>query len=437
MDNAKRLINEYKGEGRLGVAVSGGVDSMTLLHLVLSIVPSDNVVVLNMEHGIRGEASVSDSEFVRAEAEKKGVAFIGRSVSIPERVALSGKSEETEARLARKEFFEDMLSSGTVDYVLLAHNEGDNTESVLMHLFRGSGINGLIGMREVNGKYLRPLLSVSRQKIEDYARQNGIDFVVDATNSEDKYNRNFLRNEVLPLIRSRYDIDGAIKTLSSNALLDDEYIRSTINFEQYIKVEKDSVSLDESALLLSEALSSRLIFECAKRVGRAFDITAKHINAIRSLIKTENGKRVEIGGTLTVAKEYGKIVFYFDSVEEKEDEEVEFTLGFTPFADGVIEVIPTDARPKKDKLVIDGDKVPEGSVIRYRRRGDEFRAFGGGNKKLKEYLIDKKIPLRTRDKLPLLCYNEKVLAIFGVEIADEVKITQKTVNAFELKYTED
>ena len=87
MDNAKRLINEYKGEGRLGVAVSGGVDSMTLLHLVLSIVPSDKVVVLNMEHGIRGEASVSDSEFVRAEVTQKKCASTAVRLPFPARRA--------------------------------------------------------------------------------------------------------------------------------------------------------------------------------------------------------------------------------------------------------------------------------------------------------------------------------------------------------------
>ncbi len=436
MDRAKRLIEKYKGAGKLGVAVSGGVDSMTLLHLVLSCVQPENVVVLNVEHGIRGEASVSDSDFVHEYAKSRGVAFIQRSVSVPKQCEASGRSEETEARLARHEFFADMLDRAVVDFVLLAHNEGDNTESVLMHVLRGAGCKGLLGMKEEDGKYLRPLLGVSRSKIEAYAAENGIPFVVDASNANSKYNRNFLRNEILPLIRKRYDVDGAVKKLSENATADEEYICSSICFDDYVKSENDCVTLDLKAFQLAPALNSRLIFECARRLGRFCDVTAKHVDAVRSLSMAENGKRVDLGNLLTAAREYDCITFYACD-DESEADEVEFSIGFTSFGNGAIEIYPCDAVSQKDKLIIDSDKVPYGSVIRCRRNGDVFKPFGGGTKKLKEYLIDKKIPLRKRDKMPLLCYNEKVLAIFGVEISDEVKITEKTVNAVELKFTED
>ncbi len=435
MERAKELILKYENAGKLGVAVSGGVDSMTLLHLVLSLVSPEKLVVLNMEHGIRGEASLADTELVRSFAQSRGVAFVGRSVSVPELCSKSGRSEETEARLARREFFEDMLSDGVVDFVMLAHNEGDNTESVFMHLLRGSGIKGLIGMQEEDGKFLRPLLSVSREKIERYARENAIPYACDETNDEVKYSRNFLRNEVLPLLRSRYDVDGAIKTLSNNALADETFIRSRLNEEEYIKKTDEGVELEESALSLPSAISSRLIFKAASACGRKCDITSKHIEAVRSLKNSANGKKVEMGGDLVAIKEYGKIVICYQS--ETPYEEIEFSLGLNSFGDGTVEVYPTEPTLARGKLIIDGDKIPDGSVIRHRKEGDEFKPYGGGSKKLKEYLIDKKIPRRKRDSLPLLCYNNKVLAVFGVEISDEVKITQKTVNAFELKYTED
>ena len=166
------------------------------------------------------------------------------------------------------------------------------------------------------------------------------------------------------------------------------------------------------------------------------DFESKHICSIIELSKKENGKSVNLVGGLVAINEYDRVTLYIDDGETLPDE-IDFDIGFYSFGEGFVSVFPTSTDIESGVIKIDCDKVPSGAIIRTKRTGDTFRKFGGQSKKLKDYLIDKKIPVRNRDKLPLLCYNNKVLAIFGVEIADEIKITDRTTNAVELKFWEN
>ncbi len=439
MEKARCIIEKYVKKGdRVGVAVSGGADSMCLLDILTKCgcVDPCNIVVINVEHGIRGEESERDSEFVGNYALSRGLNFICEHADIPKLCKSSGRSEESEARIYRKDLFNRLLSDKKVDLIMTAHHLGDRTEGVLMHILRGSGINGLVGMGEADGKFIHPLIGVTRTEIEEYVKTHDVPFVTDSTNSDVKYTRNFLRHEVIPKINERYDLDGALNVLSENAASDDEFITSQLDFNK-IRGEGGVVYLDLSALNTHRALSSRYVFEAVKRLDRKTDFFYKHVEAVLELKDAENGKRVDLGFGLVAAREYDSITFFIDNGEKAESEVIPFEIGFTPFGSGIIEVTATDDKPQKGRLIVDADKIPEGAVVRTRSDGDTFKPYGSGTKKLKEYLIDRKIPLRIRDNLPLLCYNERVLAVFGVEIADELKVTDKTVNTYELKYTED
>ena len=175
-----------------------------------------------------------------------------------------------------------------------------------------------------------------------------------------------------------------------------------------------------------------------EKIGRRVDFESKHIYSIIELSKKENGKSVNLVNGLVAVNEYDKVTLFISADDSVTPEEIDFALGLSSFGDGYIEISLTEDKVEKGKLIADLDKIPEGSVIRTKRVGDKFTPFGlKGGKKLKDYLIDKKIPVRNRDKLPLLCYNSKVLAIFGVEIADEIKLTDETVNTISLKFTEE
>ncbi len=429
-------MKKYASGGeRIALAVSGGADSMCLLHLAVETLGADRLTVLNVEHGLRGEESLDDTAFVKSECSRLGVDFIGFSVDVPLMAATRGIGEESAARIARHACFDEVIADGFT-YVMTAHHRSDNAETVLMHVLRGSGNRGLVGMTERDGYIVRPLINCTRAQIDEYCRAHSVRFVVDSTNSDLRYTRNFVRHKVMPLLSERYDVEGALIALSENAGEDEAFIRSCMD-ENLIKRKDREVRLDVSTLSLPHALSSRYVFDALFAVGLKTDVTRAHLRDVIALKDKSSGSKISLPHGYKALREFDEVSFFFAKDSVDEGEEIPFQEGMTFVGDGIAEIYPCEPEPEKGRLIIDADRVPEGSVLRRRKQGDRFVPFGGGEKKLKEYLIDKKIPLRKRDKLLLLCYNHNVLAIFGVEIADSVKISDKTINAVELKYTEE
>lgn len=429
-------MKKYASDGeRIALAVSGGADSMCLLHLAVETLGTNNLAVVNVEHGLRGEESLGDTEFVKNECLRLGVDFIGFSVDVPLLAATRGIGEESAARIARHACFDEAIADG-FDYVMTAHHRSDNAETVLMHLLRGSGNRGLIGMSERDGYIVRPLINCTRAQIDKYCALRGVRFVVDSTNSDLRYTRNFVRRKVMPLLSERYDAESALVSLSKSAAEDEAFIRSQMNGDLIRKI-GDEVKLDVTTLSLPHALSSRYVLDALCAVGLKTDVTRAHVCDVIALKDKPSGSEICLPHGYKAIREFDDVSFFSEKENADECEEIPFQIGITFFGDGIAEIYPCEPKPAAGRLIIDADKVPSGSVLRRRMQGDRFRPFGGGEKKLKEYLIDKKIPLRKRDNLLLLCYNHNVLAIFGVEIADSVRISDKTINAVELKYTEE
>ena len=217
----KLTVKPYKG--KLGVAVSGGMDSMVLLDLCRKV--QKKLVVINIEHGIRGQESISDSDFVQSYCRLCGVEYMRFSFNTLEEMK-PGESVELAARRLRYDVFYRLLAEKTVDAIALAHHADDNAETLLMRIFRGTGIHGLIGMGERKG-FVRPLLGVPHKDIEAYATEHRIPYVTDSTNLVDDCTRNYIRHEIMPKILALYP--GAVEAftrLSENAKEADEYIFS-------------------------------------------------------------------------------------------------------------------------------------------------------------------------------------------------------------------
>ena len=427
------FIEKYNlSNKKIGVGVSGGVDSMTLLTLLLSSVKKENLTVIHIEHGIRKQTSMRDCDFVVEFCKSQGVAVEVFHADIPALCKQSKRSEETEARLFRRAVFDKLVSEKKVDYIALAHNENDAKESILMHLFRGCGISGLVSMSECDGYILRPLLSVSRLEIEKYAKENGVAFMHDETNDSIEYDRNYIRKVILPAIEKRYDSDALIR-LSQNAKEYDDFVKSQLceneikNIDGVVSLSIDKVTFD--------ALGSEYILKALKIAGLCYDVESKHIAQIKELTLKENGAKINLPHSFCVAKEYGEITFYKE--EEELCEEEEFAFGLTPFLDGIITINYTDEKPQSGKLIFDADKIPNDATFRLRRDGDVFKPYKGGTKKLKEYFIDKKIPQRLRGRIPLLCSGNEVLIVAGIEISDNIKISEKTLQKAEFIYEKD
>ncbi len=415
----------------VAVALSGGGDSMALLHYMLneSKKYQISIIAINIEHGIRGEDSISDTNFVKNYCTKIGVPLLTYSVDAVAYSKEHGLSLEQAGRILRYQIFNDAITQGKCDKVATAHHQKDNFESVLFNLFRGSGLKGLAGIdQNFDDKIIRPLLSVSKQEILDYLSKNNIPYVIDQTNFDDKYTRNAIRLNILPEIEKVFpEAEKSVYRFSQIARLEDDYIT-----EQTLKA---LTFLDKKVLValpIHNALLSRATVLALKHLGVIKDWEKSHVDSVIALAQLDNGKMADLPKGVIAVKEYDKIVFYKDVMST--DEIIPFSLGEIYFDNKALSIKSADkVIDIKKGFFADKDKIPAGAVIRTRRDNDKFTKFGGGTKSLSDYFTDKKIPLIKRDSIPLLAVDSDVLAIFGIAISDKIKVDENTKTIIELK----
>ena len=420
----RNLVNN--GE-RIAVAVSGGADSMSLLYYMHKHAHLYGITVLaiNVEHGIRGESSKLDSNFVADYCAKNGIELISFSVDSLKKAEQDKLSIEQAARALRYDCFERAISSGKADKIATAHHADDNTETVLFNLFRGTGLKGLTGItKEREDKIIRPFLSVSRAEIEEYAKANAIPYVTDQTNLCDDYTRNAIRHNVIPKITTLFpELNKSVERLTQTLTLDDEYLN-----EQALIHVKKADDTAQITLPCHPALLGRAVIMALKSLGVSKDWEKKHIDDVYSLTKMQNGNKLSLLGGVTAVKEYDKIVFFRQA--EKDLSKIPFRLGEHVIANQTICISPVKNSniDLKNGFYADLDKIPQTALLRTRKQGDVFIKFGGGTKSLGDYLTDKKVPLRKRDSLILLADGKEVLLILGIAVSDKIKVESSTKN---------
>ena len=412
---------------KVAVAVSGGVDSVVLLDK-LSKVSKQNEIslcVINVDHNIRQE-SADDSLFVKNLAQKYGLQFFGFSVDAPKYANEQKLSEETAARILRYKVFD---SFDKADYIALAHHMSDQAETILMHILRGSGAKGAVGMKDINGRYVRPLLGTSKEEIVAYAQANGLQYVVDKTNFENDKTRNFLRNEVFPLLKKvNSRVTENICRFGKNIAGDQEII-DDIADEQDLEYSDGFVRIPDSVADEGFGVFLRCAFKSAAYLGVEVDLESKHIYDMFGLYDKQSGTKIDLPYNLRAYRDYDGVTLMRGEPCQKQTDEQEFVAEPFVFGDKMVEVSYT---LDQNGLYVDGDKLPEGCVVRYRKNGDVFTKFGGGTKKLKDFLIDKKIPARDRDNLVLVAKGKEVFVICGVEISDKIKVDKDSKNIFSI-----
>ena len=428
----KIIINTsiFKGK-KVGIALSGGRDSMCLLSVLkdAGITP----IAIHIEHGIRGEASISDMHFVEDYTKQHGIELKTYRVDAPKLAKEKNISLEQAARLARYDIFEKLIKDEVVDCIALAHHANDQAETILMRILRGTGIRGLEGMQIISGNYVRPLLEYTREDINDYVSANNIPYVEDLTNAEDIYTRNFLRQEIAKLKEKYPNIEESFLRLARNANDAEEFISKFVPDP----IVEDGTSAIKILDLKDRAIASRLIQKAMRYIGVFHDVEEKHIEAILDLAEKENGSKRELTHGVDAYKEEDKIVF------TKRIEKVEINVSFKDVIDGNIlnynvsklkdvpdnnslRIIQGNYMNLTKTIYLDSDKIPQDAVVRNRQDGDIISKFGGGTKSLGDFLTDKKIPLRLRDKIIVCAKDNDVLFIFGVEISAKVAIDSNT-----------
>lgn len=439
MQNVLNFIqqnNLIKPGERIGVGVSGGSDSMALVHFLHNVSEELDieVIAICVDHGIR-EESRDEANFVVSKCKQMGVRAYKFRIDAPKLAKEKNISLETAAREGRYGVFDSLFKKDVVDKIALAHHLSDQAETILMHIFRGSGVAGARGMDAVRAKkYIRPFLSTSKEEILDYVNFNGIDFVEDSSNNDNSYSRNYLRNVILPQISSKWP--GAIKAIANfgNAVKeDDDYINSQIYDDAIIYEEKEA-KIPLSYFMFASPIISRMIIKALKNIGVVCDFEKKHIDAVKELALSGTGKKISLPFDVVAIKDYDYLTLANKKVEIPHFE-VELRCGEIDVPEGNKLVVKRvkDFTPRENVLLFDYRKVPKTAVWRFRRDGDVFTKFGGGTKKLKSFLIDKKVPQRKRDTIPVLADENEVYVVAGIEISDKVKV-ENVPTAYAVEY---
>lgn len=381
-------------------ALSGGADSVCLLHL-LAQRQDITLSAAHFNHCLRGDGSDGDEAFVRALCDRLGIPLtVGRG-DVNAFSEENGLSVEEAARVLRYRFLEETAERSGCDLIATAHNAEDNAETVLWNLIRGTGLTGLGGIPPQRGKLVRPLLSVSRQDISAYLTQNELPHREDPTNAETVYTRNRLRHQVLPLLRELNPkaVEHIGQTAARLRELDDTLEQALTPYRAAAERENGQLSFPVPLLEeLSPPLRGKLFLSLADElgVGRK-DMGAVHLEAIGAL--TEGGE-LHLPHGLTVFREYDRLIFTTLPPPPP-------IAAFSPQR-GENAVVGTDWT-----VYLEGEPW-DGLTIRARQLGDELTLPNGHTRSLKRLLIDRKIPRRERERIPVVVDRDGILAVAGI-----------------------
>ena len=419
---------------RICVAISGGVDSVVLLHYLKSQAAACgfHLLAAHCEHGIRGESSLADMRFVQDLCADWGVPLFLFSADCPTLAKEKKQSLETAAREFRKESFAGLITDGKADYIATAHHALDEAETVLFRIARGSSLTGAKGMREQDGYILRPLLGWTKQEILAYAEKQGLTYRVDESNLQTEFTRNKLRLEVLPKLEEA--VPGASRNLSAFAqrAAEDDEVLYGLAADILLPLPPMMGEGFLVAFCKKPPIFRRACLLALKELGVDKDYTSAHLNGVFALQNSERGAKLDLPrGVEAVKTQNGMILRRkegFADVEKSAPEKFDFD----GFDGGRYEVIisknPIDVPDMWGQVLrADGDKL-RGAEFRFRQDGDGIKRFGGGTKTLKKFFNEEKIPAEEREFIPLIAKENEVLVVCGVEISNGVQVTENTKN---------
>lgn len=444
----KQDIAQYEllPAARVVVGCSGGADSMALLFVLHEIVrkeyPDTELLAAHVHHGIRAEAN-QDEKTVRDFCEKLEIAYTCTHVDVPELAKKEKKSLESAGREARYAFFASLCQEG--DRIAVAHHMEDQAESVAMHIFRGCGMEGLVGMQRQNGAIIRPFLGLHKAEILAFCERHNIPYCQDRTNEDATYDRNYWRQVLFPSIQNGTDRDpiSALTQLASRIEEENQYL-DTLAESQLADIVNEA---GEVSVLKLKDIPRPMLRRCLRLLavrtfGDVVDITSTHWGQILALVQEETREGYLCLPRGRIARrEQGQ--FSFSTSEEAFDVNA---CGFQPTCGWLVpeseqtRIIELATLPigetvnfsqrflqirlrsiEKDCHVVYNGSTwffpqlcLEGAVLRTRREGDRFRRAGSScSKELRRYMSELHIPARLRDRILLVAVGNEVLWIPG------------------------
>lgn len=464
--------NMIEPNDRIIVGVSGGADSVALLLLLKALCQEIefSLEAVHVEHGIRGEESQSDESFVKHLCNQLQVPLQSFSVNVPEYAKQTGLGLEEAARKKRYEIFEKIAKEKNAK-IALAHHMEDNAETILFQMARGSFLSGLCGMQPVRKDmsgvtYIRPLLSVHREELENYLDGYQQGYCVDSTNSDLEYSRNYIRKVILPQL-TKVNSKAVSHMNESASHLSDvrDFMEKEVEkaWTQLASVGSDLVLDVEKLKALHVVLQKEIVYKAIGIMsGGKKDISSVHVEQIMSLFDNQSGKEVSLPNHLIAIKENTTIRLFFpdkcmDKIEEEDVIDIKEEVLKELLNKKEVFCIPLGKDKGIFKLSVfkknfsageiprktytkwmDYDRIIKGFCIRTRRSGDYLICDDlGHRKKLKQYFVDEKIPVTKRDEVFILAQEDVVLWIVGGRLSEHVKVTEKTKTILEITYEEE
>lgn len=435
------------------VGVSGGADSVCLLFVLLDLRERYrlDLQVVHVNHGIRGAQADADEDYVRRLCDAYRLPFYVYRENIESLAKKWKQSLEEAGREYRRQVFEKVSDRLGGAKIALAHHMNDSAETMLLHLARGTGLAGLGGIRPVNGRYIRPLLCVTRREIETFLSDRKIESCKDLTNDEDDYARNRIRHHVLPYMEEK--INGQTIRHMSDTM---EYLQTV---QEYLQAQTDmwkkevlretecgTVILQSIWDQIPQVLRPMLIRDLLIRhAGRAKDIESSHIHMVQELFLKQVGRSQDLPYMLTAKRTYEGV--FIGRKQEKgeklpalplvfQESRQENNWGDYHISCRIIKKADWDEKRLENSgtKCFDYDIINDTLCVRSREPGDSIRlSENGGTQKIKSFFINEKIDKDLRDTIPLLTDGSRVIWIVGYRTDPFYRVREHTTRILEIQ----
>lgn len=428
------------------LAVSGGKDSVALCELCFQA--GFNFEIAHCNFKLRGEESDRDENFVRELSKQYGVDVCVKEFETEKYAQENKISIQVAARELRYAWFNDLLISARGEaatdnlrncYLLTAHHADDNIETLLMNFFKGTGIKGLQGILPKQGKIIRPLLFAKREDIERFIKDNHLKFVEDSSNNSDKYTRNYFRHQLIPAVEKNFPQakENLINNIERFREIDMLYQQS-LQYHKKNLLEYKGNEIHIPVLKLSKSKPVKtIIYEVIKDFG----FTAHQTPEVMHLLGSDSGKYISSSTHKILKNRSWLIIAPLDTAEsnhiliEKNDTKIDFK-------EGVLQLkasFNSEKRPVNSEgiALLDLKNIAFPLLLRRWKEGDYFYPLGmQKKKKLSRFFIDRKIPLTQKEKIWVIESNKKIIWVIGQRIDERFKMTDKTRDSLEIRFTE-
>jgi tRNA(Ile)-lysidine synthase len=440
--NANHLLD--KGDKVL-VALSGGADSVFLLSFLLKFKNKFKIKIsaFHLNHKLRGKSAAEDEKFCSEFCTKQRVEFISVAKDVKSYAKKTKLSVEEAGRQIRYAELDKAAKKNGCNKIVTAHNASDNVETVFLNFIKGAGIRGLSGIPVRRNNIIRPILCLSAGEIRKYLKENKIPFRFDESNLDSSYERNFLRNEIIPKLKQKLNPRLEEKISNTSKIISE--INSFIS-RQVEKFSRNVVKLDGKEIRLnSKAISKReksfqgIFLKSVIENNLDIELSSENIYSLVDLVSSQTGRVVHLKENVVASKDRNELIVSRKSSAQIQRAVHEIKVGQKLRLDGrIISINKISGKMFKfnrDKSVefISGDGLTDVFEIRKWKAGDKFQPIGmKGTKKISDFLSDEKISSSVKKEHLVLTNEGKIVWVIGLRIDERFKVTSKTKNILKL-----